>query len=96
MKKEDLLKALEKVGHPAINYSLVELGILRDIELYDKRVSVVFAFPFPDIPIADRLINSVAQYVKSLGLDFICKVRVMTEKEKMRFFQLEKEAWKGL
>ena len=48
VEREFLLKALEKVGHPAINYSLVELGILRDIELYDKRVSVVFAFPFPE------------------------------------------------
>ncbi len=95
MTKQDILNELGKVGHPAINYSLIKLGILTDIELTDNKVSVVFAFPFPNIPIADKLINSVAQPVKSLGLDFGYKIRVMTEVEKMRFLQLEQEAWKG-
>ena len=96
MTQEDVINELEKVGHPAINYSLIKLGRLTDIELNDNKVSAVFAFPFPDIPIADRLINSVAQQVKSSGLEFVYKIRVMTEKEKTRFLRLEKEAWKGL
>jgi len=95
MTKQDVLNALEKVGHPAINYSLIKLGIVNDAELNDNKVSVIFAFPFPNIPIADTLVNSIAQPVKSLGLDFDYKIRVMTEEEKRRFFQLETEAWKG-
>jgi len=82
MTKQDVLNALEKVGHPAINYSLIKLGIVNDVELNDNKVSVIFAFPFPNIPIADTLVNSIAQPVKSLGLDFDYKIRVMTEEEK--------------
>ena len=96
MTQQDILNELEKIGHPAINYSLIKLGILTDIKLDNDNLSVVFAFPFPSIPIKDRLINSVAEPVKELGLDFSYKIRIMTEQEKERFFELEKEAWKGL
>ncbi|PJA95402.1 MAG: metal-sulfur cluster biosynthetic enzyme [Ignavibacteriales bacterium CG_4_9_14_3_um_filter_34_10] len=95
MTKQDILNELEKVGHPAINYSLIKLGIVNDVELNDNKVSVVFAFPFPNIPIADALVNSIARPVKSMGLNFDYKIRIMTEEEKGRFLQLETEAWKG-
>jgi len=95
MTKQDVLNELEKVGHPAINYSLIKLGMVNDVELNENKVSVVFAFPFPNIPIADTLVNSIAGPVKSMGLDFDYKIRVMTEEEKRRFLQLETEAWKG-
>lgn len=95
MTKQDVLNELEKVEHPAINYSLIKLGIVNDVELNDNKVSVVFAFPFPNIPIADTLVNSIARPIKSMGLDFDYKIRIMTEEEKRRFLQLEAEAWKG-
>ena len=95
MTQQDLVNELSKVGHPAINYSLIKLGIVTDVELNNNKVSVVFAFPFPNIPIADMLVNSITQTVKSLGLDFDYKIRIMTEEEKMRFLQLETEAWKS-
>ncbi len=95
MTKQDVLNELEKVGHPAINYSLIKLGIVNDVELNENKVSVVFAFPFPNIPIADTLVNSIERPVKSMGLDFDYKIRVMTEEERSRFLQLEAEAWKG-
>ena len=95
MTKEIVLDTLSKVEHPAITYSLLKLGIVSDVELTGNKVKVVFAFPFPNIPIADTLINSISQPVKSLGLEFEYTIRVMTQEEKMRFLQLENEAWKG-
>ena len=90
----DVASVITKVGHPAINYSLTELGILSEIDLIENRVEVVFAFPFPDIPIADTLINSISEPVKALGLDFKYSTRVMTDDEKAMFMQLEKDGWK--
>jgi metal-sulfur cluster biosynthetic enzyme len=95
MTKQDILNELEKVEHPAINYSLIKLGILTDVELINNTVSVVFAFPFPNIPVGDMLINSIAQPVISLGLGLDYKIRIMNEEEKARFLELEIEAWKG-
>lgn len=95
MTKQDVLNELGKVGHPTINYSLIKLGIVNDVKLNENKVQVVFAFPFPNIPIADTLVNSIATPVKSMRLNFDYKIRVMTEEERNRFLQLEAEAWKG-
>lgn len=91
---EDVADVLTKIGHPAINYSLIELGIVSEIDLEENTVKVVFTFPFPDIPIAATLINSVSEPIESMGLKFEYSTRVMNEDERAMFMQLEKEGWK--
>ena len=93
--KQDVINAISEVQHPAIAYSLLELGIVKDVELDKNTASVIFAFPFPNIPIADQLISSIYTHVNALGLEFQYAVTVMTEEEKARFMQMEAEAWKG-
>lgn len=93
--QQNVFKEVSKVSHPAISYSLVKLGIITDVELTDKRAFVFFAFPFPNIPIANELINSVSNPLQNMGLEFEYSVRIMTEKERNRFLELEAEAWKS-
>ncbi|MBT3384383.1 MAG: DUF59 domain-containing protein [Prolixibacteraceae bacterium] len=93
---ENVLSVLSEVEHPAISYSLIKLGIVKDIELAEDSVILTFAFPFPGIPIADRLISSIEEPVKAMGLKLEYIVKVMNEEEKATFLQLEGEAWKGL
>ena len=89
MKKEqEILKVISEVKHPAIDHSLLDLGIIKDIEIDNKTVALKFVFPFPNIPIADALIDSVKIPLNNMGL--------MTEEEKAKFMQMEAEAWKGL
>ena len=95
MTYEDIISALSSVDHPAIRYSLIKLGIVTDIKLIENKVSLVFAFPFPNIPIADFLIQSVAQPIQQLGLELEYTTRVMNNIERNLFLQLEAEAWKG-
>ena len=93
---ENVITELLKVQHPAINYSLIKLGIVKDIELNDDTVILTFAFPFPGIPIADRLISSISEPIEAMGLKLEYIVKIMNEEEKATFLQLEGEAWKGL
>jgi len=95
MKQEDILNVLSRVEHPAIKYSLIKLGIVTDIKLIQNKVSLVFAFPFPNIPIANTLIQSIAIPIKQLGLEFEYTTKVMNDTERNLFLQLETEAWKG-
>jgi len=95
MTKDEVIKILGQVEHPAISCSLIKLGIVTDIKLAGNKATVVFAFPFPNIPIADILIQSVAQPIQQLGLGFEYTVRVMNDQERKMFLQLEAEAWKG-
>ena len=92
----NVITEISKVMHPAINYSLVKLGIVKDVDLNDDTVVLTFVFPFPNIPIADQLISSIEKPINDMGLKMEYIVRVMTEEEKARFLQLEAEAWKGM
>jgi len=98
MEKDEILELLGDIEHPAINYSLIKLGILTDIQFDDNKVKAVFAFPFPieKIPIADKIIGSVAITLENFNLSLEHSIRVMTESEKQNFLKLEHEAWKGL
>lgn len=96
MNKEDLLDILEDIQHPAISYSLLKLGILTNVNFNNNLVSAVFAFPFPNIPIANRLIDSVKITLQNFEIEFDYSTRLMTEKEKELFLKLEHEAWRGL
>lgn len=45
--EEEIMQALSNVKHPAINYSLIELGIIEDVSLENKKAKVLIKFPFP-------------------------------------------------
>ena len=96
MEKNNVIKLLDKVMHPAINYSLIKLGILTNIEITGNEVSAIFAFPFPNIPIADQLIHSISKPLEEVEMKFTYQIRLMTDTEKKQFLQLENEAWSGL
>jgi len=94
--KEQIENAIANVMHPAIDLSLTTLGIVKDVKVTDEKAEVTFAFPFPNIPIADQLINSIRNPVTNLGAAFDYQVVIMTEDERQKFLQLEASAWKGM
>lgn len=59
MTREDIILALHEVHHPAKkDADIVELGMVRDIEISDSAVSVTLAFPKRRDPLAEYLIGS--------------------------------------
>jgi metal-sulfur cluster biosynthetic enzyme len=94
--KEQIEDTIASVIHPAINLSLTTLGIVKDVKVTDEKAEVTFAFPFPNIPIGDQLINSIKLPVTNLGVAFDYQVVIMTEDERQKFLQLEESAWKGM
>ncbi len=93
--KQDVINAISNVQHPAIAYSLLELGIVKEVDLKENTASVIFAFPFPNIPIANQLIKSISAPIESLGIDFEHSIVIMSEDEKNKFMKMETAAWKG-
>lgn len=94
--KEDIKAELSKAIHPEINCSLVELGMIKDIEVKDAAVSITLVLPFLDIPIKEDLIDLIKESVKNLGKNIKIKIKTaeMNEKEKERFMKLAREGWK--
>ena len=94
-KIEKIVIDIAGVMHPAIDLSITDLGIVRDIDPSDNRVDVLFAFPFANIPIADKLVNSIKEVVFRHGAEFHHEIVVMNEAERAEFMRLEASAWKG-
>ena len=92
-----VIKTLESVQHPAIATSLINLGILQDIDFDEEKnkVTATFVWPFANIPIKEQLINSVKIPLKQLGLELEYNERIMNEDERNRFLELEKKYWRG-
>jgi len=89
-------KVIAEVKHPAIDCTLVELGIVKDIKLKDDKVVVTIAFPVPDIPIREMVINSIKEPITKLGAECQIEETVMTPKERKAFLGKEQKNWKGI
>ena len=92
---EDVRNGIAQVKHPAIDRTLVDLGIVKEILIKDNNVTVIMAFPFSNIPIGDYLMNSVREAIKNMGMKVKIETTVMAKEELNKFLAMEQENWKG-
>lgn len=94
--KESAWKAIEGVNHPAINCSLKELGIAKDLTIDEQGIHITMALPFAGVPqsvqqqMAESLVEPLVQFGKPIDFQLV----VMNEDEKQRFLYLEQANWK--
>lgn len=97
--EEDVYQAVAQVKHPEIDCSLNELGMIKDITVKDKSVTVTLALPMLGIPVSiiDYLVDSLRETVTQLGLGlkFEVKLTEMNQEERQTFFAMARERWKG-
>jgi len=94
--ESEVRKALDQVRHPAIDFTLTELGIVKEVSVIGNSVTITLAFPSAGIPIESRLINSVREPVEELGVEVEVKTTLMNPNEVQEFLAMEQSAWKGL
>ena len=95
MTKEEVIEIISDVKHPAIDHSLLDLGIVKNVRVENNQVKITFSLPFPQVPITDMLVNSIDQTLQSSGVNADYDFTVMDEKERAEFLRMEKEAWRG-
>ena len=95
---EDVHQAIGQVMHPGISYTLVELGMVKDMALRDEEVTLTLVLPLLGIPasIKDYLVNSLRQAVMKLGARVEIGIAEMNQEERLAFLAMEQEGWKGL
>jgi len=94
--EQQVREILLEVKHPAIDLSLLELGIVKSFTVEDGRVKVLMAFPFANIPVKDILEGSVKRALDESGIEVEIDNTVMGEEELKNFLALEQANWKGL
>jgi Mrp family chromosome partitioning ATPase len=84
---EQVLGALRQVVHPELGRDLVELGMIKDVDVQDGRVTVTLALPFIDVPVKGDLVRAIEEAVSKM--DSMLQVQVepveMTQKERAAF-----------
>jgi ATP-binding protein involved in chromosome partitioning len=98
LSEEEVRKALAPVKHPAIDRTLVDLGIARDIKVEGNMVLITLALPFAGVPAQIRqiFINSLSAPLKQLGAEVKFELTIMTADELQKFLAMEQEGWRGL
>ena len=84
--KEQVLDALKKVMDPEIHRNIVELGMVREVQVNGADVTVTIALTVPNCPLQDTIAKDAAQAVEALadGLNVEIALTAMTEEEKQR------------
>jgi metal-sulfur cluster biosynthetic enzyme len=93
--EEEVRQAVAEVMHPAIDRTLVELGMIKNITIRNNRAALTLVLPFPNVPIKDYLVNNVCEAVMKLGLEVKIKIGQMNQEEVQSFLAMEQEGWKG-
>ena len=93
--EEKIRKVISQVKHPAIDHTLVDLGIVKNLIVKDDRVIITLTLPSLDIPIKDYLVRSVREPIEKLDAKVEVKLTVMNQEELQKFLTMEQEGWKG-
>jgi Mrp family chromosome partitioning ATPase len=84
--REQILEVLEGVMDPELHRNLVELGMVRNVEIVDHRVDVILALTTLACPLRGQIVDDVRAAI--LPLEDVQEVEVelteMTEEEKRR------------
>ena len=93
---QDVEQVLSKVIHPEINYSLVNLGMIKDVVCEQRKVRFTLKLPFPQVPVKDLLINSIKKTLSDLDSSIQVEINIeqMNQEERENFMKMAKEGWK--
>jgi metal-sulfur cluster biosynthetic enzyme len=95
----EIRQALAKIRHPEIDRTLVDLGMLKDMIIEGKKVTLTLALPFMGIPteVKDYLMSSIRQALANLdmGLKVTVTLAEMNPEERTKFLAMAQEGWLG-
>jgi len=95
----EIHQALAEVNHPEIARTLVDLGMLKDIIVEGRKVSLTLVLPLAGIltQVKDYLVNSVRQALANLdaSLEIEINLAEMNPQERAKFLAMEQEGWIG-
>ncbi|NPA95464.1 MAG: Mrp/NBP35 family ATP-binding protein [Thermodesulfobacteria bacterium] len=96
--REQVIEALKKVNDPELNKSLVDLGMVKDIEIAGPHVRVTIALTMAGCPLKDKIKSDVKEALSAIP--GIGEVRVvlttMTSAERAKLFGQEPSEMEGM
>lgn len=76
--KERILEALSQVYHPQMETrSLVELGMIKDVQISSDRLEISLALPFRKVPAREKIETSIHARLAALAPEVECKIEIV-------------------
>ncbi len=91
-----LKEILEEMKHPFINYSLIDLGILKNVEAAGDKILVNIAWPSVDSAIKPFIISLVSGSLKKLNRKIEIKESLMNEEDRKFYMKLKVKSEKEI
>ncbi len=93
---QNVEQALSKVMHPEINYSLVDLGMIKNVICEGKKVDLTLKLPFLQVPVKDLLITNIKKSLADLdnSIQVETNIEEMSQEERDNFTKMAKKGWK--
>lgn len=97
--KDNILRAVSRVEHPEIKSTLIDMGMISEVEYTPetREVSLTLVLPIMGIPqeVRDYLVNSLQQAVEALGANLKVAFAEMTLDARQAFFAKARKYWRG-
>jgi metal-sulfur cluster biosynthetic enzyme len=94
--EEEVTRVMSKTTHPEIDYSLLDLGMIKEVVVEQETVRVTMNLPFPEVPIKDHLVrivrDAIAEKDERAAVEVIFSV--MNEAEQKEFRRKARDKWK--
>ena len=96
LSQPEIKQALSKIMHPEINYSLLDLGMIKDVVCKQRKVSLTLKLPFLQVPVKDLLIDIIKKTLSDLDISIQVEIDIepMTQEHRDNFTRMAKEGWK--
>ena len=96
LSQPEIEQALSKIMHPEINYSLVDLGMLKNVICKQDKVNLTLKLPFPQVPVKDLLIENIKKTLSELDSSIQVEINIeqMSQEQRDKFAEMAKEGWK--
>lgn len=85
---------LARIMHPEIDYSLVDLGVIKNVVVKDNGVTLTLKLPLLEVPIKDLLVNSIKEELEKLNVVVKINTVQMNEEERAKFMKMSQEKWR--
>ncbi|MGC9349357.1 MAG: Mrp/NBP35 family ATP-binding protein [Anaerolineae bacterium] len=84
--KDQIMQALQQVDDPELRRSIVDLNMVREVQVDGKDVEVIIALTVPNCPLRDQIAQDAAEAVDALESDLNVKITLtsMTDEEKQK------------
>jgi metal-sulfur cluster biosynthetic enzyme len=96
-KEVKIAKALKAIEHPEIRSSLFNLGMIKDLNIKEEKVTLTLKVPMVGIPIKDYLINDIKSAVKKEDENVEVEINMeeMDVDERTKFMKIAQDGWRG-